>query len=575
MEKEKINLEGGKAVTQHHGNTIDTVKNNKYFWFFLLLAIPLAFYMRFVFFSVFGSDDLAYAKNALDIANGNFKTQAHPFYNRIGLILPVAILYKLFGFNEYISMVYPFLCSLINIGLVFISGALFFNIRVGILAVILLSFLPLDVALSTILIPDLPASTFISICSIIFLYCEMRSVKWESILYFISGLSIGWAYLTKEYSLFFGIFLFVYVAISVFKKRAKFGWIYLGIGILLPIMTELTYYFFKTGNILYRIHAIETTHNVSVWSGIHYHGYTLLKRMFFDLLNVLLENRVFGFNFFFVFAGMTLVILEKRKQKELWYFVLWFGVMFLSLNFCPTSLKSYNLLQLVDRYMYLFICPSIILSGYYLNRLYEEIQLKRLYILSRKLIISLAVPLIVMIIFNIVKYSLSDIVFISIIILAISILYLLPFIQYSCTKWFGLGIVGLFVFFNIAPSIYMTLRHLINNPCNGRNISAFIKELPPKLIYADDRTKSILEYLDGFKKNIKIESFYEKNVNEIGNSYVIVDKDYLFYANKIYQKEMPSFLDHPPRHWNILKHFNTIENYGCTIYEVGDKIFFK
>lgn len=552
-------------VSKYYKGFLAGIKSNIYFTYLLLITIPLAFYMRFAFFSVPGSDDIAYAKNAFDIANGNFEIHAHPFSNRIGLIIPVAIVYKLFGVNEYTSIVYPFLCSIAHSILTFVSGTLFFNFRVGIFAMLLMLFLPLDIVYATLLMPDLPASTFISICSIIFLYCEKKYVKWENLLYFISGLSLGWAYLIKEDSLFFITFLIIYMIIFLFKRKAKFSWIYLMFGILVPIITECAYYFFKTGDVFYRIYGIETIHNVSVWSGISYHGYSLLKRMFFELLNVLLQNRLFSFYFFLVFACIVLFFLEKNKKGALWYFVLWFGIMFLNLNFCSTSLMSYNLLQVVDRYIYLLLYPAIILLAYYLDKFYELAENWQMQD-ARNLIVSLTIPLAITGIFNFIRFSLSDIFFMILVFGTICFIYLLPAMRYKQKKYVGWGIISLLVIANISPSIYMTVRHLIKKPYNEKYIFKLVKKLPNTIIYTDDRKKSILDYLDGFKNTLKIESFYDKNINEIENSYIIVDMDYLIFANKYYHKKIPLFAEHLPSHWKVLKRFNTQEGYGCVIY---------
>ncbi len=550
----------------HSKERSNTTRGNQYFCCLLLITIPWAFFMRYIFLSVHGGgDDIAYSKNAFDIIQNNYQIQAHPFSNRFGMILPVAVIYKLFGVNEYTSVIYPCLCSLANLIIIFISGRLFFNIRVGILSVVFLLFLPLDVIYSTLLMPDLIASTFISICSIIFLYCEKKTIKWESILYFVSGLSLGWAYLVKEFSLFFITFLIVYMIIVSWKRKAKFEWVYLGIGILIPITAELAFYFLKTGTILCRVRGIETIHNVSVWSGIHYHGYTLWKRLFFDLLHTLFENRLFSFYFFFVSACIIVILREKTKRNELGYFALWFGVMFLNLNFCSTSLKSYNVLQPTDRYMYLLFCPGIIMLAYYLNTFSELAAHGQ----RENLMLSLTIPVAIMGIFNFIKFSLFDVVFISFILIIVYCLYVFP--KHTYAKYYTTGIMGILIMVNSLPSQYMAVRHLMRDPCNERDILKFVRKLPNKIIYTDNKTKPTLEYLNGYKNSPEIRTFHdEKNVREMINSYVLVNMDYLMYANKHYHKELPSFLGKLPPFWKELKHFNSMEGYGYVLYDTSN-----
>lgn len=50
---------------------------------------------------------------------------------RIGLIFPTALFFFLFGINEISAILFPFLCSIGNIILIYYLGELLFNKNVG------------------------------------------------------------------------------------------------------------------------------------------------------------------------------------------------------------------------------------------------------------------------------------------------------------------------------------------------------------------------------------------------------------------------------------------------------------
>ena len=180
-----------------------------YHWLLLVLLFSVA--LRLIFFTgSAASDELAYYSYANDVVNNKFELLPDHFSSRIGLIYGQAFLYKIFGVNEFTSNLLPLIASSLGIILIFYTGKLLFNEKIGLLSASLLSFYPLDAIYSTRLLPDLPAAFFMALSAFFFLKAERLNQK-KNIFLLISGVALGVAYLIKELSLILILFFVLYV----------------------------------------------------------------------------------------------------------------------------------------------------------------------------------------------------------------------------------------------------------------------------------------------------------------------------------------------------------------------------
>ena len=137
-------------------------------WLLIILAFALA--LRLVFFTgTDASDPLAYTKYANMLAKGEPINVERGDAFRIGLLLPVSVLYRMFGFNEFSSNVLVILASLASIVLIYKFGVMLFNEKAGLLSAFLLSFFPFDVLYSTRLMTELPSAFFVALSVYLFL----------------------------------------------------------------------------------------------------------------------------------------------------------------------------------------------------------------------------------------------------------------------------------------------------------------------------------------------------------------------------------------------------------------------
>ena len=93
----------------------------------LFLIIIFAIFLRIHFFvGMAGYDDFLYSQLAYKIINQKFDILEIGGYagSRFSILLPVAVLFSLFGINEFSTLFSLFLCSIGNVILVFYIGEL-------------------------------------------------------------------------------------------------------------------------------------------------------------------------------------------------------------------------------------------------------------------------------------------------------------------------------------------------------------------------------------------------------------------------------------------------------------------
>ena len=157
------------------------------------------------------SDDLAYSKFAINIDEGIDPDSSQTLATRLGIIYVTALSYKLFGINDFSSVLFALLTSVGSIILIFYFGKLLFNEKTGLIAAFLLSFFPLEVVYATKLFTDLPSAFFMALGVYLFLYSEIKSKFKFGLGYFLSGIFIGIGYFIREGVLLIALFFIIYI----------------------------------------------------------------------------------------------------------------------------------------------------------------------------------------------------------------------------------------------------------------------------------------------------------------------------------------------------------------------------
>lgn len=192
------------------------------------------------------SDQMEYYQTAVEFPHLPEKPNIASM--RLGLILPVAVLYRVFGHSELAYYGLPVLSTVLFILSVYWIGKGLFNRRVGFFAAIWVLLIPNLLLNAGHLLPDVPAAAFLTAGFAILVAAhpwtgEPRAKAAKgNWLYFLAGLFFGWSYLIKEYMavlfllipvLFWALDIpfrrllpTVYGMLLIFGFEMAVGWIY-------------------------------------------------------------------------------------------------------------------------------------------------------------------------------------------------------------------------------------------------------------------------------------------------------------------------------------------------------------
>ncbi len=434
----------------------------------MILILIFAAVLRLIFFSgIDSSDSLFYTSFADSVAKGAPDLTPNLNSLRIGLLYPVSVLYRLFGVNDISSNILVLLASLGSIVLAYKFGTLLFNDKVGLLSAFLLSFFPLDVVYSTVLLPDVPSAFFAALSVYFFLKSEKINKKHNSYLCcFLSGLSLGIAYLIKELSLLIVLFFMIYV---VYNKKIKKEYFFIALGFALIFFIESLYFLMLTGDQFFRFSMGKSQWNtLIVFNNLYGRG--SFPSGLFHYPYIIFTDNLLALFYTFIFIAAAYCIINKKK--EAYSYLFWFVPLLLYLSFGSASLTKYIPFPPASRFLLIITIPGILVLSFFL--LQNESLIKRILM-----------PAIVSLLF------------------VTSIGYL-----YISEYRFALD--------------------------EEKLAYEFLKSLPQKQIYADERTIMVFNYLAGYKSPNEFKRFqhfewskpentYAMDLSQIKNSYVVVN----------------------------------------------------
>ncbi|MBI1935288.1 glycosyltransferase family 39 protein [Candidatus Woesearchaeota archaeon] len=331
---------------------------------FLLLALIVAFglFVRLAFFSgIDTSDGLFNTKYSFDISRGVFPTTQNHANSRIGLLIPVAMMYSAFGVNDYTSTALVLLTSLAGIVMIYFFGSLLFDDKIGLLSAFMLSFFPLDVIYSTKFLSDAPSSFFVALSIFLFLKAEISSRKSIPIsLYAFSGLSLGIAFSIREMA---ALAILVFLAYALYQKRLKSGHFILMAGFMLVLSLEMLFFYAETGNPLYRFSSLSSFY-VNALVQDNFYGRVHLLNFFLAWPYVIFANIQLGY--FYAFIGLAAFYWIINRKKVTNYLVIWLLLIIIYFNYGTSSISRYAPFLAVARYLSIVTVPGILLLAAFL-----------------------------------------------------------------------------------------------------------------------------------------------------------------------------------------------------------------
>lgn len=344
-------------------------------FFILFLSIFVVIFVIMSFDGYFFYDDNDYINYAHQITTGKFQIWDNIFPHRLGIILPLSALLKVFGFSDVAVVALPLICMLACLWALwdfFISK----NLIWGVWTCIFFSLDFYTLFFANKIYPDVLLTLF-ALGAVLTLFKRNNKAVLSGILFVLFNFL---AFISKElivYILPFYVFIF---AQDMYQKRNFRFWrwsIFLGFFVLLAYFGA---YYYHTGDFFYRFRSIENGRYEAVSSYFDKPISVLLARLTYEPIIMFITGTTM-----IVFAGalpsfwrvfkrifsetipnkppLNLLLLERFEYKIENYFT-WLCVSILACFwFGSTSFEVYNPIGLFPR-MILFVVPFLaVLAG--------------------------------------------------------------------------------------------------------------------------------------------------------------------------------------------------------------------
>lgn len=325
------------------------------------IIILLALALRLLFFvGMARTDDYHYAQAAYNLANGSYQVSGGSLHHqaRLAIVLPVAASFHLLGVNEYAAELWPLVCSLGSIIVIFYLGKLLFGQRTGLVAALLLSFFPLEVLYSTQLLPDVIQPFLLAMSVLFFLKGQdanssSASYTWSC----LSWLTIGAAFFARESGVVIVLFHVAYILYNRTVRRE-----YLMAAATMGALTVLAGLIYSRlqGDPLVGLRYIAQL--IQLGTAEHLYGAARnLAEQWPEYIRVLVTGPYFVH--FTILTIIAFVYLLRRREKHLYVPALWL----LALLSYLEILSSIHYMRRLDRYLTILTIPSLLMVARFLS----------------------------------------------------------------------------------------------------------------------------------------------------------------------------------------------------------------
>lgn len=322
----------------------------------IFLIIFFALLIRLLTFNgAFGSDDIVYFERAAELAQGKWTTADYNGALRYGFNLPAAGFMALFGEKLFVANLWPLICSLIEIGAVFMFANAAIDRRTAIIASLLLASVPLHIAVATRIHADPVVSMFVTLSFVLLYFGLTRNRK---LLLFSAGLAIGGIFWAKELA---AVTWFAFFPLLLIFREQWRNVFFVIAGALLMLLLH--------GILMYSI-AGDPLHSVKVVTGALKRdfigalqgedgAYYYLKYLFIDLRHTGLIG---------ILALISIVVLARVRnfsdqRLPIVYVLTWWLGLLVFLSVLPVSILPLRFPMKQSNYITLFIAPVALLAG--------------------------------------------------------------------------------------------------------------------------------------------------------------------------------------------------------------------
>jgi len=517
-------------------------------WIYLVLAAG-SLLRLLAYEGIRSGDDINYLTHAREMAVGTYQLTAHTFWNRWGLLLPEALVFYLFGPRAFVLTLYPLVLGVALIYLTYLLCRLVAGKdAVGLLAALLVATLPLAVNESSIIVTDLPCAAFITLGLLLVYYCFEMAGRRRALLMFISGLCLGWAYLTKEQAVIIFPVYFIFTLRDLIRDyKLIWSWCVFGLGALIFPVGEAIYCYAAAGDPFFRYAGVESALSTPFYVREVIDQGMLGKRLWVDLVDRLVTRTgEFGLIFPLAAAGTAWAVTVGTGRLRMT--AVWLWLFLLTFNFMSASVSEYLPLLVVPRYLLPGVAPAAVLAG---GLIYEVAVGLRTGAVStgawRGSIVLLAAS-----IFSMIYNS----VLVQFIFFALALTILVCLFRQRRGLPVGKG-------WRHAPAALLVLQtglvfYVLLTPHPVRPYGkldvqalAIADDSPELVVYSDPESIRMLKFLDGFKAPERFVDFLETNGDAPREGY-LWRQDHrikVFAKNNI---PPPAWVSSPSPEWKIL-----------------------
>ena len=307
-------------------------------------------------------DDYTYVSFANQISQGTFEINTNHFTSRVGLLYPVSWLIDIFGVNQYTITIFPLLCGLILLNLLFWIGHMHGH-WIGIISGVLLIADYHTITFVTHLFPEIPIALGIFVALLCYDFVNRREGDYR-ILALILAISLFGAFLIKT-SILILFPLFAYLVINDMRRKNNRGFWRISISLLVFFFLLHGFWYMEAfGDFFYRFNNISDNHEATVKTFFDKDGVDILKRLTYLPFLGFLRG---GFFIPLGFALPALLTLKKNdwrlnKPEMLWPVAS--VLMIASWWFISTNWKYYSPMPVDTRHI-TFVIPVLIMAGAY------------------------------------------------------------------------------------------------------------------------------------------------------------------------------------------------------------------
>lgn len=307
------------------------------------------------------SDDYWYSFHAHDLLTQPFHLSSNHFQNRLGVYVPVSILFNYFGINPYTISLWPLIISVFSISIVFLFVEKLLNTTVAFISSFLISTNILQMTYSIALFPDLIVSFYCIAIVLLFYYGRERKPK-QVIYPILINVLLIIGFLTKETILLIGPFILIVLIYDLYRKRNILFWkrtLFLGFCSL--VFLSLMYYLI-TGDAFHRIRLM-----------VDFVDHKMMRPAIEEQITSIWSSNIFrwfnnelGYIFLLLFSIPAFFTLKQEKLNSFKTYIAAYSILLLIEYIVLFHTKKYGVVIMCDRMWMLLIAPLSILSAYFI-----------------------------------------------------------------------------------------------------------------------------------------------------------------------------------------------------------------